>query len=169
MKQSILMIQAPLFYEVQDERNLWMTVFLIVINLLLLFLITKKDQARNKVYLIGTGFGLLVTLAATILFLTLKQYTEIKTDGVYVKLFPLQISYRYYPWKDIEKSYVRVYNPIREYGGWGLRGRKHNRAINQSGNDGLQLLFKDGTKLLIGTQKPKDIAATLTQLNRYVK
>ncbi|MBK8703741.1 MAG: hypothetical protein IPN33_08970 [Saprospiraceae bacterium] len=66
------------------------------------------------------------------------------------------------------KVYVRQYKPIAEFGGWGLRYSMSGkgRALNVSGNMGLQLEFKDGKKLLIGTQKPKEIELVLTNLGR---
>jgi hypothetical protein len=48
---------------------------------------------------------------------------------------------------------VRKYKPLLEYGGYGIRGFGNNRALNIAGKTGLQLIFKDGRKLLIGTQK----------------
>jgi hypothetical protein len=41
-----------------------------------------------------------------------------------------------------------------------------NRAFNATGNIGLQLVFKDGKKLLIGTQKPAEIEAVLASLGK---
>ncbi|MEJ7558575.1 MAG: hypothetical protein WKF66_09730 [Pedobacter sp.] len=163
------MVQDPLFYEVQGDHNLGLIVFLIIINIVMFFLVSRKRKRKDVAYLVGTGIGLVITLLATFLILTLKQYTQIKADGVYVKLFPIQIQYKYHSWESIQKSYIRVYNPISEYGGWGLKGSKRNSAVNQTGSDGLQLVFKDGNKLLIGTQKPEEIAAALKKINRYVK
>jgi hypothetical protein len=53
------------------------------------------------------------------------------------------------------KCYVRKYNAIAEYGGWGWRLGLFGKgtAYNISGNEGLQLEFINGKKLLIGTQK----------------
>jgi len=162
------MVQDSLFYEVQGNDNLGLIIFLIITNIVMLFLISRKKKTKNVAYMVGTGIGLVVTLLATFLILTLKQYTEIKAEGIYVKLFPIQIQYKYHSWESINKSYIRVYNPTSEYGGWGLKGSKKNSAINQSGNDGLQLVFKDGNKLLIGTHKPKEIEAALKKINHYV-
>ncbi|APG66435.1 hypothetical protein LPB136_06055 [Tenacibaculum todarodis] len=65
------------------------------------------------------------------------------------------------PWKEIEKAHVRTYDPITEYGGWGLKGgafwnKKNGKAINISGDIGIQLELKNGKKLLIGTQKENE-------------
>ena len=55
-----------------------------------------------------------------------------------------------------------------EYGGWGLRygffGK--GRALNVSGNTGLQIEFNNGKRLLIGTNKPRELKEVLTKLNQ---
>jgi len=56
---------------------------------------------------------------------------------------------------------VRKYKPLLEYGGYGIRGFGNNRALNISGNTGLQLVFKDGRKLLIGTKKGHEMIEML--------
>ena len=56
---------------------------------------------------------------------------------------------------------IREYKPIMEYGGWGIRGFGSNRALNIKGKIGLQLVFKNGQKLLIGTQKADEIVKIL--------
>jgi TATA-box binding protein (TBP) (component of TFIID and TFIIIB) len=62
---------------------------------------------------------------------------------------------------------VREYAPLSEYGGWGLRySVNHGKAYNVSGNQGVQLFFTNGKKLLIGTQKPEEITAILKQINQ---
>lgn len=50
-----------------------------------------------------------------------------------------------------------------DYGGWGFRfglfGK--GRALNVSGNKGIQLVLTDGTRLLIGTNKPDEARQAL--------
>jgi hypothetical protein len=81
------------------------------------------------------------------------------------------VTFKYYPWNEISKSYVRQYFPIREYGGWGLRlgifGK--GKAYNISGDKGLQVEFSDNKKLLIGTNKPDELAETLDKIGQYKK
>ena len=51
-----------------------------------------------------------------------------------------------------------------QYGGWGIRGFKSNRAYNVSGKIGLQLEFKNGDKLLVGTQNGQEMNDVLVHL-----
>lgn len=113
-------------------------------------------------------WGLMVIVVTYIpiflLFLYSKLYTEISSKWIAVRFFPLQ-KLKVYTWDDLEKVYVRQYKPILEYGGWGLRGMGSNRALNVSGNWGMQLVFKNGKKLLIGTKNPAEIENVLKKIS----
>jgi len=102
-----------------------------------------------------------VTLVFTILFLIIRLETQIRKDGVYVKFFPLHLKFRHFSWNQLSKCYVRKYSPMAEYGGWGLRFGFGGKAYNISGNQGLQLEFKNKKTLLIGTQRPEELNEAL--------
>lgn len=83
---------------------------------------------------------------------------KIDRNTIQYRFFPYFNSYKVRNQAEIKEAYVRKYSPIFEYGGWGLRfGFGKGKAYNIRGNWGLQLIFKDGKKLLIGTQKPKEL------------
>ena len=154
-----------LFSETQRFKQWWLWILLIAINALMIYGVLTQviyghtfgdKPADNTQLLIGTGISLLITFFV----LSFRLGTQIKNDGIYVRLFPLQFSYRFFPFNSLSKCYVRKYNPISEYGGWGLRiGLFGNgRAYNISGDEGLQLVFIDNRKLLIGTQKAEELS-----------
>lgn len=103
------------------------------------------------------------------LCLHLKWATQIKNDGVYVKLFPFHLKYKFYSWEQLSKSYVRKYNPISEYGGWGYRigifGK--GKAFNISVNMGLQLELNNKSKIFIGTRKAEELKSVLLNISQY--
>ncbi len=97
--------------------------------------------------------GSIVVLLVGILFLFLKLKTRIDEKGIHYQFLPFHFSEKSILWGEIEQCYVRKYSPIMEYGGWGIRGiSKKNKAYNTKGNIGLQLILKNGHKLLIGSQ-----------------
>jgi hypothetical protein len=53
------------------------------------------------------------------------------------------------------------YDPAREYGGYGIRSGPRGPAYIASGNSGVQLQLKDGSKLLIGSQRPEELAQNI--------
>ncbi|PSR56463.1 hypothetical protein AHMF7605_24680 [Adhaeribacter arboris] len=167
MKTSVL------FSETQRFKQWWLWVILLGINGIFLFGVFKQviggqpwgnNPMSNTALLISAGFFLLLT----ILFINFRLDTQIKEDGIYVRFFPFHLSFRYYDWNKIAKSYVREYKPIREFGGWGLRSGSFGKgsALNVSGNQGLQLEFTDGNKLLIGTNRPDELTKLLTQIKQ---
>jgi hypothetical protein len=117
---------------------------------------------------IGLYMGLAVMLIMTLFFASFKLETEIKEDGIYYRFFPVQMKMRKLLWSDLSKIYVRQYKPIREYGGWGMRiGWRSGRALNMRGNKGIQLVKKDGKRILIGTMKMDEAEAVLKKLGKY--
>ncbi|HEY0057553.1 MAG TPA: hypothetical protein VGB56_00375, partial [Flavisolibacter sp.] len=92
--------------------------------------------------------------------------TRICNDGIYVRYPPLQGSFSRFTWENIDRVYIRTYSPLREFGGWGIRFGVMGTAYNVSGTVGMQLILKNGSKFLIGTNKPEDIASVLQRLGK---
>ncbi|WNJ19994.1 hypothetical protein [Pontibacter sp. G13] len=105
-------------------------------------------------------------LALVALFLSvISLRTEISKEGIAVQFFPFHLlKVKEYSWEDIELAEVIEYKPIAEYGGWGYRVGSNGLAYSVSGNKGLQLSFKNGRKLLIGTRNPVELAEAIEHL-----
>ncbi len=153
-----------LYTEKQRFTQWWF--WLIVIGINVLFVVGNYQQVLcgkpfgdHPMSDNGLLFGFGITLAVTYLLINIRLETIIKSDGVYVRFFPIHIAFKKYSWERLDKIFVRHYKPIPEYGGWGLRYGIFGNGIayNIKGNQGLQLIFTDGTKLLIGTQNPEEI------------
>jgi hypothetical protein len=99
-----------------------------------------------------------------LLFGYARMTTVIDKNQIAYKFFPFQFTFQKINWDSIEKYEVITYNPLREYGGWGIRPGKGGKAYNVSGDKGLQLYLKDGKKILIGTQKESELSDFLTEL-----
>jgi hypothetical protein len=111
--------------------------------------------------------GILLPIAIAVLFSLLKLETEVRTDGLYVRFFPFHINFKIFTVEDLSEHYARTYRPILEYGGWGIRcGWRGGRAYNVSGNKGVQLVLKDGKRLLIGSQRADELAEALSTLTQ---
>ena len=50
---------------------------------------------------------------------------------------------------------------MKEFGGWGIRVAGDGRAYNAYGNQGVQLILTDGSRILIGTQRPDELLGAL--------
>lgn len=97
--------------------------------------------------------GILLLLGAYIAQLAIRGalITEIHAGGIVIHFRGVPVK-RFIPWNEIASVEARKYRPILEYGGWGLRGLGKNRAYNVSGTEGLQLVFKDGRRVLVGSR-----------------
>lgn len=123
----------------------------------------KPASPLAIIILIITGF--IFPTAIGVLFLTLKLETRLRRDGLYLRFFPIHIRYKKFALDDISEFYPRRYRPILEYGGWGIRWSfKKGKAYNVTGNRGLQLVFKNGRRLLIGSQKADQFAQAIQSL-----
>lgn len=163
------MKQKPLFQETQRFTQWW--IWLIHILILAIFFtgiytqIIKGEPFGDKPMsdlglVISSGFMLFLVL----LLLSLNLKTQVTSTKIYFKFFPFHLKERAYLISDIQEMKVVKYSPISEYGGWGIRGFGNNKAFNVKGNMGLRILFKDGTKRLIGTQKSEELQKIIKEL-----
>lgn len=104
--------------------------------------------------LLGVGVGL------PAFFRTLRLTVQVHEHGLDVRYFPL--AHRWIEWRELRLAWARNYRPIFEYGGWGIRwGGSGNWAYNVRGDRGVQLVFQDGSRLLIGSQQADELAGAI--------
>jgi hypothetical protein len=158
-----------LFNEEQRFGQWWLWLILLAINgfsLSKFFLKITGQSFDHQINGTELLIFMIVNLLLLFLFLNLRLETIIKEDGIYVRFFPFHLSFIHFKWERISESFVREYNPILEYGGWGMRfgffGK--GKAYNVSGNKGIQLVFTNGRKLLIGTKRPEEVNGVLERL-----
>jgi len=85
----------------------------------------------------------------------------VRQDGLYIKFVPIHFSFKKIQPDNLKKHYVRTYNPILEYGGWGIKYGKNGKVYNVSGDRGVQLEFTDRKSILIGSQKPEQLDSAI--------
>lgn len=77
-------------------------------------------------------------------------------------VWPRPVRKRFIDVADIQEAAVRTYSPLKEYGGWGIKGwSRRNMAYNMSGDRGVQLVLSDGRRVMIGSQRPEELAQAL--------
>lgn len=150
------------FKEEQKFTQWWLWLFLIAMNLLFLFglykqLILKKSFGDNPMSDIGLIVFVLFFLLFTLFFYILKLETKIDEFGIHSRFFPIQTKYKSILWKDMESATVIKYRPIRDYGGWGMKGNSYT----VKGNKGIQIYLKKKAIRLIGTQKETEAKQVL--------
>ena len=160
------------FWEIQRFRKTWVWVLVLPISL---FLVILFGYGMVKQLIFGHPWGskpmsdtalaimgplwILFGIGLALLFYSTKLTTEVRDDALYVRFFPL--THQRIPFEDIRHCEVRTYNPIREFGGCGIRYGRRAKAYNVSGNRGVQLELASGKRLLIGSQRPEELAQAI--------
>ncbi len=168
------MIGQILFQEVQKFKQIWIWLLLVIANFFIIYtfvaqVLLNQPIGQHPARNIHIVIILVLSLSSLFLYYSLKLETIITEQGISVRFLPLIIKYKNYPFSQISKCYIRKYRPIFEYGGWGIRlgGLGRGKAYNISGNIGLQIEFKDGKKLLIGTQKQNELQLVLSRFSQF--
>ncbi len=172
-----------IFREEQRYRPVRVRVVLpIVLGVLFIFYVLGISQQAHHsaetgdpvlpTILVGAALLILVVLVMIIL-LRMKLITTVYEDGIYLRYPPLLARERHIPAGSIHHYEARQYRPRFEYGGHGYRvrgrlwrKRKYGIAFTATGKTGIQLELKDGTRILIGTQRE---AAFLHALDKIVQ
>ncbi len=149
------------FEEKQRFNQWWLYAAYALVVIVLIGGIYKNSEGFKNFDNPGLILFFIAAMFPMAFILILRQDTRIDPEGITTNYFPLGFSRRFFPWKKIEEVYVRKYSPIAEYGGWGIKGSRRNRAYNAAGNLGIQIVTTDKEKFLIGTQKPDAARAVL--------
>ena len=107
-------------------------------------------------------YGIVILVVAILAAVaTMRQTTRVTPDAVTVRfgiLYKTSI-----PIAEVRQAEAVAYRPIAEYGGWGIRGFGKKRALNARGNRGVLLTRADGSTLMIGSQKPRELLDALAR------
>lgn len=157
----------PVYRETQRFTQWWL--WLIVASLPLLMIYAMVQQYIFKVPF-GTNpasdtvlaiLGVVFGLGFPLLFLYLKLVVEVRHDGIYLRYYPLHFRFQRFRYSELKSYRARSYRAIREYGGWGIKYGKSGKAYNVKGDRGVQLVFTDGRRILIGSQEPEALCRAI--------
>lgn len=160
--------QQVLFEEVQRLNQWWL--WLIILGSIGFAIYTSIQTIQlDESLFSGTKISLIILIQIPVLFYFLRLKTRVKDNGIYVRFIPFPWKEIFIAWDQLESCHVRTYSPLGEYGGWGIKYGLGGagKAYNVSGNQGLQLVFKDGSRLLIGTIKPQELQEIVNKLDLF--
>ncbi|MFX1564925.1 MAG: DUF6141 family protein [Promethearchaeota archaeon] len=161
IKTEMIGIETATFREVQPFGK-WRFVAIllfIVLSLFLYSIIVIIPISTSSMIL-----GVLLTgsmVFAIIIFSMGKLMLEIQPDGLYYRYRPFHQSFRSILWNSIETYEVQTFRPLREWGGLGLRVKRGGRAYLVSGNRGVLIQLSNGKQVLIGSQRPEELAEAI--------
>lgn len=103
-------------------------------------------------------------------FWCLRLITDVRPDGLYVRLSPLQRSFRHIPGQEIDTVRVEPYAAT-TYSGWhwGLRRTLGGNTVYRlRGDEGVEVVLTTGDRWFIGSQRPAQLKSALEQVATYV-
>jgi hypothetical protein len=149
------------FHEVQPlrQQRLFVVILIVVAVIVLAVLSTGASRLLGAVIALGS-LGLVAAL-----ILTASLETTVDGDAVTVAfhfLWPkrrIRIS-------DVRKAEATRYSPLLDYGGYGVRFGFRGWAWSVSGDEGVLVETNDGSRLMIGSRRPKDLEAAIERAKR---
>jgi len=172
-------MEKILYKEVQKFRQpwVWLIIIPIVAGTVIYFSIGINQQViGGKAFgdkpmsdaglIIVAVFSFLLVVGLSVLFYTMKMITEVRSSGICFRYPPMLNKNKMIRKEEIESYEVRTYKAIKEYGGYGIKVglKKYGKAYTVRGNSGLQLLLKNGDKVLLGTQRREAIRSAVHKM-----
>ncbi|MBM3404295.1 MAG: hypothetical protein FJY10_05340 [Bacteroidetes bacterium] len=172
-------MEKSYFKEEQRFDQLWFRLIILSawVPLIVIFgfglyqqLVLKKPWGNHPIsdlwLILSTLFVFLIMSGATWLVFSIRLITEVTDAGLMYRFPPLINRYKTLDRHSIASFETRQYNPVREYGGWGIRagGGKRGIAYNVKGKFGLQLHLHNGKKILFGTQRPDALKMAMERM-----
>lgn len=109
-------------------------------------------------------FFSLINLPLFALLIFTKLKVAIGTTGIAFQLQPFQIRKKVITWDEVSTASVIKYNPMRDYGGWGLKRGKKGKAYTISGSYGVYLEMKEGKNIMVGLKNHQAANEIITKL-----
>ncbi len=148
--------ESPIFREAQHFSPAIYMLFLAC--LAMIFTMPALLGESGSLFPVELCFLLAFLLILNLMYMR----TSVDSDGISVVfgfLFPLYM--RHIPMDSISQAEAVRYEPLQDYGGWGIRGWGARKALNARGDFGVLLTLKDQTKLLIGSQEPQELEGAI--------
>lgn len=150
-----------IFKEEQTYRGTWLMYLILMLELPTLTLLsvvvfTSESSDKTEGMIVLLAVFCIMALVMGLIF-NLKLETRIDDKGIHYKYFP------FVKWRLIEKHQIRKvdvvsFSPLTDHGGWGIKGNRTTKAYTVIGDTGLTIDVGEKKKILIGTQKPKELA-----------
>jgi hypothetical protein len=157
---SVVTLQPPAAVYREEQYFDWRVYALIA----LVGLLTGLGLLRGRIWSGEVALGLMIGLAFLMFMVVfvLHMTTEVAATGLCVCFGWAPTYPRIVSIDTIRSVEVVNYRPIADYGFWGVRaGRDGEKAFIARGTRGVRIELIDGTKLLVGSQRPEVLASVL--------
>ena len=155
-----------MFHEAQKLSNRRMKIQLaflpLAFTILLVWQVILKHTAARKTLSDGEVIGWTILLWLLYFrLISVKMVTDLKPLKLIVKLRGVFRSCKI-PLADIESVEVITFDPIKDFGGFGIRSTKEGRACLAYGTRGVRVKLRHGNPVVIGSQQPEALARAIS-------
>lgn len=155
--------RTVVFEEEQRFTQWWLWALVIVSSgaALVAFVAGVVDSSDGVPWAI-VPVTVVVGVGLPVLFGFARLRVEVHDDRVVLRYRPFTA--RTIRLADVMGVEAVTYRPVREYGGWGIKGWSRRKvAYNVSGTRGARLTLADGRTVLIGSQRADELAAAIAR------
>lgn len=150
----------PVFEEVQKLDSTWL--WILGFDLIFVCTILLVTESPWWIFLV---IGL-ISFAVMLFLKKLELKFRINREGFYL-LFNIWYSKdeRKIPWTSIASVRVRKFTGFTEQSGYGKKRYKHKTYYNLNGNKAIEIQLRDGSQIVIGTRRSKEIVELISRLS----
>ena len=156
------------FSEKQKMKGLWIAI--LPSALIPCFMAYKDHETLFKDWNSALPFFGVLFLIISVILLLLKMEirTTITKEYIQVQYFPFNLKPRTIYWNELTTFETRTADCLKEYWGWGYKGTRKNRSYTAYGDYGLQLTFKNGKRLFIGSQNKAELEKVVDEIKTII-
>jgi len=147
------------FHEEQSFRQWWLPVLLAVVALPVIVVLAMRGPVLEVIVVP------LVVLAIGALFAFARLVVDVDREAITVA-FHLLWPKRRIAIASVRRAEATKYRPLIDYGGYGVRLGFKGWAYNVSGDEGVLVETADGARVMIGSQRPKELESAIARAKR---
>ena len=140
-------------------------VFEAVVIGLIMWAVPKKEEPESAWAWVGAiGPVVLVVALCTVLFFGMRVRIRVDRRHYTVRIWPTPLKSQV-ALRDIRDAYVREVNPMRDYGGWGVKGKRRDLLYSLGGKQAVTVEVRrkgQTRKLTVTTQRADELLAALS-------
>lgn len=163
-----------MFHEQQQFRQRWLWLLFALVSIPLVGLLgftawqqivvgrPMGNRPLSDAALLAIFVGVVLLHGGVIaLFWFARLDVTVTETELLIRFFPFHLTARHIPLSEIVDARKRHYSALGEYGGWGIRLGFSGWAYNVSGDEGVQLVLRDGRRILVGSQRSDELEEAL--------
>lgn len=159
----------PLFTEIQKYRAKWFWTLNVGLLIFIGYIFIKHvilgyTFQGEPAPVMDFTIKLLTIIAVIVVFLVLKLTTIVDDSGLHYQMFPLHLAPKTIKWEEVESCAITDIANAKGFSAWGLSftGKK-NPSYVLVGTKAVEVTFKSGKKLLLGSPKAEELVEIINQ------